>query len=390
MGDRATFFPDDIDRINTKYFNRLRSEGTVAADPSYWYQNQSEVAFGFELETVRSYTSDYDGGLGSEKAVIAAALGRWDGQDYRNDDLSLCSSATSASLAILAYLRHVRGVEDIVFETPCYFASYRQAQFLLFNVRLAPTYLDSSFNMAIDYVVADRPKVVWITQPRFGLGTNYDVDHLDQVLRAMGKQDVLVIDEATEQLTPSHLARYNHVRDHRIIKIRSPFKGMGINGPRISTIIHGEHRRRQLQLVREQVQGSIDIFSLDFAVRILADPERFFAMLGTANRQVTNLHRRLCVRSLGTRVSISLMQNGYIGSASVTFDANDQAYVQKREKFLQHCAQHAMPVILGANMHFAIDPVREFVRLSYFSGEADLLDAVRILSLFTLAATEDP
>jgi len=387
MGDRTTFFPDDIDRINAKYFNKLRSAGAVTADPSYWYQNQSEVAFGFGLESVRSYTSDYDGGLRNEKAVIAAALGRWDGQDYRNDDLSLCSSATSASLATLAYIRHVCGIEDIVFETPCYFASYGQAQYLSFNVTLAPTYLDSSFNMDIEYVSAERPKVVWITQPRFGLGTNYDVGHLDLILDSMRKRDLLVIDEATEQLTPAHLAPYNHTRDRRIIKIRSPFKGMGINGPRISTIIHGEHRRRQLQLVREQVQGSLDIFSLDFAVKLLADPERFFAMLGTANRQITELHRRLSVRSLGTRVSMSLMQNGYIGSASVSYDATDQPYLQKREQFLRHCAKHGMPVILGANMHFAIDPAREFVRLSYFSGEADLLAAVRILSLFTLTGT---
>ncbi len=389
MGERVKFFPDDIDRINAKYFNRIRRDGLVSADPSYWYENQSAVAFEFGLESVRAYRSDYDGGLRDEKTVIVGALGHWDGQTYINDDLSLCSSATSASFATLVYLRHMCGFENIVFETPCYFASYKQALYLSFNVCLAPTYFDSAFNMNLEYVATECPKIVWITQPRFGLGANYDVDHLDAVLQRMGKHDVLVIDEATEQLTPPHLAAYNCARDLRIIKIRSPFKGMGINGPRISAIIHGEHRRRQLQLVREQVQGSIDTFSLDFAVKILSDPVRFFAMLRTANRQILNLHEKLSVRCIGTRVTMSLMQNGYIGSASVAYDAMDKSYVQRRERLLQHCAQHGMPVIVGANMYFAIDPLREFVRFSYFSNEADLREAVRLLSLFSLASREN-
>lgn len=385
MSNRAVFFPDDIDRINTKYFNKLRQDGGVSADPSYWYENRSEVAFEFGLESIRAYTSDYNGGLRDEKAVIVGTLGRWDEQTYSNDDLSLCSSATSASLSILAYLRHMCRFEHIVFETPCYFASYKQAQYLSFNVRLAPTYFNYDFNMDLTLIDSGQPKVIWITQPRFGIGSNYDVSHLDSILHCMSKHDVLVIDEATEQLTPPHLADYNHARDPRIIKIRSPFKGMGINGPRISTIIHGEHRCRQLQLAREQVQGSIDRFSLDFSVKLLSEPERFFMMLQTANRQILNLHRNLSVRCIGTRVAMSPMQNGFIGSASVAYDSVDKPYVQRRERLLQHCLEHGMPVIVGANMYFAIDPSREFVRFSYFSKETDLQEAVKILSLFSLA-----
>lgn len=383
MLDRKLFFPDDLDRINNKYFNRIREEEVDFLDPSYWFENYSKAAIEAGFENIKNYKSDYHGGLKSEKPLVLEALSSWDLSEYLYDDITMCGSATGASLTVLAYLKNVLGINRVCFETPCYFASLKQAQFFGYRVTMLPTYFPD-FKLDTSQLMTDEPKVIWLTQPRFGLGTNYDLTLFDQILQALGKKDVLVVDEAAESCFPSHLAKYNFSLDPRIIKIRSPFKGIGINGPRISMIIHGDVHRHQMQNTLEQVQGSMDVFSLNFAKTIFEKKGVYRSLIAAAQGQVLNSHKKLKTAVIGTKLKLSLMESGYIGSVSINYDNDELGYTKKREALLKYCALNKMPVILGSTMNFAKDNDREHIRISYFNKTEKLVDAIGILAGFTI------
>ena len=388
MAIRDGFFPDDIDRIEKKYFTDIRRSNAMSADPSYWFVNKTEVAETYGLTKIKHYTSDYGGALGTEKEVIAATLSLWDETSYNIENLTLCSSATTASLAILTLIRSTLPARRIYFETPSYFASIQQAEYLGANVELVPTYTQENFYAdRAFWVKAQSPKVIWITQPRFGIGENYDPNKLSNILSNLADDDLLIIDEATEQIVPSPLRAASPEADRRILKIRSPFKGMGINGPRFCVVLHHDTLAKPLRLCREQMQGAIDRFSLNFAVEQMASAKTFFGMLASANDQVTKLRRKLSVRAIGHPIEPSNLENGYIGSVAVQYSNQDRPYVANREALLRHCAQHNMPVILGANLRFAIDHEREFIRLNYFNSEKELIRAIDILSRFATSAS---
>ena len=383
MDNKQVFLPDDFDRINNKYFNSLRASQGVRLDPSYWIKNVTEAALEFNFEAVKNYKSDFQLGLKEEKPILISAFSDWDTCEYSYDDITVCSSATTASLIILAHLKDNFDINTVFFESPCYFASLKQAQLLGLNAKRIPTYYEKLFEVDCNFLRSeDSPKVFWITQPRFGLGSNQIKKQLTNYLDNLSKRDFLVIDEATEQLYPSHLKKFNHFLDNRIIKIRSPFKPIGINGPRLSTVIHGDKHRKRIQNTLEQVQGAIDTFSLSFTKEVLENGKLKY-MLSSANQQVVRTYKKIRSFCLGTNLSPSNMENGYIGSVAVDLKGSTK-YLKSREKLLSFCAHNGMPVILGATLNFAKDNHREFVRLSYFNEQEEILESLRILSAFAV------
>ncbi len=385
MDNKSLFHPDDFDRVNKKYFTRLRDQNDISADPSFWFKNNSKAALTADLADIRNYKSDYNNGLKDEKPKIIDILSKWDKTSYDYDNLTLCSSATTGSFILLTYLKNILGIKQIYFETPCYFASLKQAEFLGFDISLVPTYFREEFRPSYHFSESESPKVIWITQPRFCLGNNQPHEDFESLIQLCGKGDVIVVDEATEQHYPSHLHTFSIKKDPRIMKIRSPFKSIGVNGPRLSTIIHNSKHRSLIQNILEQVQGSVDIFSLRFAQNFLSDHSRYFSLLSIVNEQVNNIHEKLVTMCKGTQLTPSLMANGYIGSIAIDFNNDDLSYMHKREQLLQHCSFNKMPVILGATMRFAKDNDREFVRLSYFNSIEDFKLAVKNLSNFIIS-----
>ena len=300
-----------------------------------------------------------------EKSEIVSVISRWDRELFTEKHITLCSSATTGSLAILNYLKTMQGIETIAFETPSYFASVRQAELLGFNVHLLPTFYENSFHASLEQIKClPGKKALWITQPRYGLGSNNCIGYLEAQLNCLSSSDRLIIDEATEQIEPSPLRRVSPINDQRIMKIRNPFKSIGVNGPRIAVLIHSSKATDALRLCREQVQGSIDVFSLRFASQIFADPNRYFGLLRATNKFVIDSYNSLAVRALGSTLTVLPFENGYIGSVAIDIQKSEDSYTQKREKLLAYCGENRMPVILGANMRFAIDPEREYVRIN--------------------------
>lgn len=380
--DEAMFLPDDFDRINKKYFYKLRDTNEVYSDPSFWYANYSKAALDFGYSEIAKYRSDFHTGLKEEKPTLVNLLSRWDLTNYTFEDITICSSATAASLIVLSYLKYEKGVNRVYFETPCYFGSYNQSAYLQIESNLVPTFFENDFEMNLETDFGNQPKVFWITQPRFGMGKNYNTDTITSLVKKLKKNDFLVVDEATEQLFPSHLKEYNFQNDPRIIKIRSPFKGMGINGPRLSCIIHGQEARKPIQNILENIQGSIDTFSLQFAHELFSDQEKYVSMLNTANQQVIQLFNKLKVWTAASFIAPLHLDNGYIGAIGLTYQDLSHGYRKRREELLKYCALNRMPVILGSNLKFAKDEKREFIRINYFNTAKDLKNSIDVLLRF--------
>lgn len=377
------FVPDDFERIQKKYFDEIIEKNNQISDISYWYNSTSKAANLGEYNKFVAYKSDYGNSLKEQKKSILECVENWDKTSYDYHDFTLCSSATSASLIILTFLKSSLGIKNIVFESPCYFASVEQAKSLGFNTIIAATYIKDNFFFELkNKYFEDEPKVVWITQPRFGLGYNQEKEYLDEIIEGLNKKDIIIIDEATEQYFPSYLHNYNFNRDHRIIKFRSFFKGMGINGPRISYILHGRGLRKEMQRHLENVQGSIDIFSLNFAKELTGNLLKFKKMLRIANQQVISLRDQIQTYCINSNIELIKIENGYIGSIAYKYNSKDKgwSYFKRREELLKLCASLNLPVILGAMMNFAKDPDYEFIRVNFFNEETQLLNGIRVLT----------
>ena len=375
------FFPDDIDRINAKYFKVLREQNEILADPSYWYQNNSDAVEKYGYKKIGAYRSDYNMGIREEKPIILDGLSHWDLCTYDYNDLTLCSTATAASFIVLSHIKNQGKIKKIYFETPCYFASLRQSEYLGFEVNRLPSYYDSNFQVDFSVLPKD-PKIIWLTQPRYGIGQNNSLSTIESLLSNMGKRDFLIIDEAAENMYPAHLREFNFKRDPRIIKIRNPFKGMGLNGPRISSIIHGPKHRASIQIALEVIQGAMDALALSFTTQVMLDIQRYKSMMQIANSQVCETYNRLIKRTIKTNLDLTKMESGYIGSINLKYVDNDLKFFKRRERLLKYCSDRKMPVILGSNMNFAVDRNYEQIRLSYFNNLEDLETAIKILSSF--------
>lgn len=384
MVQRKTFLPDDFERISNKYFKKLRATGNVSADPSYWFDQSSNVTKVFGAENLQRYVSDFYSGLKQYKNRIIKLIENWDNNEFGYDSITLCSSVTSGSLVILSSLKEL-GVEEIFFETPAYFASINQAEKLGFKVTLIPTYSENEYKIDPGYFIDGKSKkyALWVTQPRFALGVNQCKDDIEAILNLIGPDNYLVVDEATDQYFPTHLNEFNCNKHNNLIKVRSFFKGMGINGPRIAFILHSEELRSLFEFEIEKMQGSIDYFSLNFLYDLSADIKKFKTMLKVANDQVVENYETIEKISVGSLVKPSPLVNGYIGSVSIDLSHLNMKHLKSRETFLKYCHANQLPVIVGASMRFAVEEKREFVRLNYFNKPKDLFKGVEILSRFS-------
>lgn len=380
---KKIFLKDDFERINNKYFKKLRETMKIKADPSYWFNLTSNASAFLGNKNIQKYNSDFYSGLKHYKNRILDFLNIWDEIDYTYDAITLCSSVTSGSLVVLSCLKSI-GVEEIMFETPAYFASIDQAEKLGLKVSLMPTYEKNDFRINENHILdcLSVKKAVWVTQPRFALGTNQSKKDIKKILNVLGPNDYLIIDEATEQYFPSYLNEFNLRKNKNIIKIRSFFKGMGINGPRIAFISHAEELRSIFEIEIEKMQGSLDYFSLNFLFDLLSDIEKFKTMLRIANEQVVENYKTINLISMGSLVNPTEIENGYIGSASIDISHLGMKYLKSREYLLKYCNANHVPVIVGASMRFAIQEKKEFIRLNYFNDTDDLIRGVEILTKF--------
>jgi aspartate/methionine/tyrosine aminotransferase len=373
------FDKDEYPELNKRLFLPLRESGDMSADPSGWIDTHSNVSEDERFPPeIQKYYSDFYSQLNPIKKDILPLLSKWDNIQLVPENFTLCHSATVGSAISLAFLIS-KGVKNIILETPCYFATFYQAETFGLNIIRVPTFLDENFklNISPELISKYSPCAIFLTQPRTALGTNQDIDELKKLSDTLSKNDFIIIDEATEQLFPSTLNKFNFLYNKNVIKIRSMFKGLGVNGVRLAFLIHHEDHRKQMAEEMEVMQGALDIYSLKLARDMSTNIDRYAHLLSVANNQVQNLRSKVERQILGTTCSVSPIINGYIGSAIIKLSSES-----RRTEFLEYCAKSRMPVIIGSSMGFAKHNNIEFIRLNYFSREHHILTGLEIMAKF--------
>jgi hypothetical protein len=380
--DKSIYFePDDYDDIYNKYFKDIKSFSKLDKDISYWYNTVSQIPDLLGLnKNIRLYKSDYGIGLKKDKDIILDGINNWENYCYNYNECTLCSSATIASLIVLSSLKRL-GVKKILFETPTFFASIIQAKILGFDITLVPTYYENNYKFEINhaFLKSKASQAIWISQPRFGIGSNQCKKNINKILSQIKNTDYLIIDEANEQLYPSHLASYNTNANPNIIRFRSIFKPLGLNGPRISFILHNQKHRKLIESSMDSFQGGIDCFSVDLATKVFSSISKFKNLLDISHKQIINLKNKAETITNLTKIELSPLENGYIGSLIVHFDRSI-THNKSRVHLLEFCKKHNMPVILGSSMYYAKENFIEHIRLSYFIREPLFINGIKLLS----------
>jgi aspartate/methionine/tyrosine aminotransferase len=298
------------------------------------------------------------------------------------DEVTLCPSVSCANLALLCAMKR-RGIHRIVFETPAYFATIEQARMLGFDVVRVPSARANGFEVPIDVFVAlaraREHSAVWLTQPRFGIGTDQSLQRIQALGAALGHQHSLVLDEAGEQRHPSTLCTIGSL-ECDVARTRGLVKGIGLNGLRISFILHPRHWREDLERVLETAGASIDRYSLIGAADLASSANLLPSLLAAANDQVCSLRRQLEVQLLGGWAVPTPLHNSYIGTVILDLSDLPGSYMEQRVALLEECRDLAMPVVLRASIGFAFDPSWEGVRINYFTPAENVVETARLLN----------
>ena len=199
----ATYAKDDYDDVNAEFFNDILRSKTWAALPAGWHNPKSTAAESFSLQQPSfndglQYALDEGYALGDLKEAILNVLGHWEARPLAWSELTICPSVSTANLVVLSALK-ARGYRHICFESPAYFATPVQADLLGFEVERVTGKRDGGFEIPVEAFVKSFPgtrKVLWLTQPRFGIGTNQDLGKLRELASFLGRDDVIVFDEA--------------------------------------------------------------------------------------------------------------------------------------------------------------------------------------------------
>ncbi len=373
------FDKDEYPELNRQFFLPLRESGDISADPSGWTDTHSNVdIYSPFKQEIQNYYSDFYSQLNPLKNKLLPLFSEWDDISLLPENITLCHSATVGSAITLAFLK-AKGIKNVILETPNYFATYYQAEILGLNIVRIPTYHEQGYwlNISKEIIKCYSPCAIFLTQPRTALGINQETTDLLKLSAMLNPNDFIIIDEATEQMFPSKLYDFNFNNFENVIKIRSVFKGMGVNGVRIAYIIHHTRHRALIAEEMEVMQGALDIHSLKMAIEIAADIPRFKQLLYIANSQVIDLRKKAQNHIIGSNCHLSQITNGYIGSVAVRLSGENE----KRE-FVEYCARKKMPIIIGSSMGFPKHNELEFVRLNYFNRERHILDGLDIMTSF--------
>lgn len=377
------FARDDYSAVQARYFSDLINEGHVDADPSGWLltHSASEKLISFPVIRRRDFARYYldDGrSINAQREPIRQLLSAWEGSSLQPERFTVCPSGALASFVTLCVLKW-KGVKRVIFETPSYYGTIEQADELGLEVDLLPTYRRDGYELpSLTNCFADSsPVALWLTQPRASLGFDQSIKTVEGILHCAGREHFVVIDEVTDQSYPAHLGRLPvPLQETNLIRIRSFTKGMGLNGFRLSAVLHPSTLRTSFIGAVELFGGTLDAYSLLSIQDLSTNLERFKTMLSVANRQVNDLRRRAEAMTLGSACSINHLVNGYIGSMVVNLESLGRSHARRRAAFLAGCRDLRTPVILGSSFYLAKDPPSEGIRLNFFMSEDQVLRGI--------------
>jgi DNA-binding transcriptional MocR family regulator len=319
---------------------------------------------------------------GPSKGEIGELLSEMEGRPVSKEEFSLCPSATCATLVVLASLKAL-GVSTIRFETPTYYAPVEQTDAFELPREMIPTFHSDGYSVCRELAISNAPHMplaLWMTQPRFGIGSNQSPTFLAAILKELAQTgSYLVIDEVMDQSFPAHLSQLGTIsarEDLPLIRIRSFLKAAGINGIRLSVILHSPSMRPHIVNALEMFGGAVDAFSLATISTLAQDRARYRTMLRAANDQVNRLRIRAERMLRGTPLHINSLRNGYVGSMVADVSQFGNTWEERRAGLLEGCRRVRTPIVLGASFYVALDPPNETIRLNFLTSPEELLRGI--------------
>ena len=376
---------DTFDAIDRDYINNIynKIDHSRAIDLCGWQAASTGVSYRSHncgKIDFSPYVADYRNGIDGGKKSIASLLCAWDKRNFELDEFHVLPSATMACLATLAVIRY-RGIRLIGFETPAYFATIQQAQLLGFDVERLATYWDNSYCLQ-QAPIRKEPMALWLTQPRYCIGADQQIEVISSILNSMKSTDILVIDEANEQKIPSITSG---IQDSRIMRIRGVFKPLGLNSLRVAMVLHHRSAWKDFEHVYWASSGSVDAFSFDAAVALGLASNRFVELLQSVRAHVSARWDRVEAICSGTSLNPSDLVNGYIGCVTFRHGRPLSERDAVRRYLMEAAARHNIPLVLGPKMGFANDDGVEQIRINCFAPEGHVERGLEIFRSIALA-----
>lgn len=336
--------------------------------------------FDFSYKDARPKMAEYnhnDAGKGPElRALIASILSVVDAFGKVDaDNITLAPSLTSASLNVLFALSLLR-VKMIAIGTPCYYATRLQMDRLGFTANLIPTFEHEGFRLDPGRIPFDC-NTLWVTHPIISLTKDFKFDDLQQWLRHQdaARPRYIIIDEAADCKSPARLDIEGlSSKGIEIIRMRSFFKQVNINGQRLAFLVSSKKISQHLAKEAWLSHGGLDRFSMG-TVDWVADNQSGYDELKSKMLERCSLEHATLARFIrGSDVSLPVYENGYITSLRIDMrewpEFQSGGHELARERLIEALITSQILPTLAPSMYFAYEPGIERLRLGYLGATA--------------------
>lgn len=363
--------------LNDDYFSIIKAY----FDPKKIYFNPAQIAAKsrdfpaaflpqqISQEYLQSYHNDSTPTGLEVRKILAEVMSEMDGNNISPDKVTLCPTITAGSAIVLSFLKE-QGVNQVWLETPCYYATLFQMKNMGIKYRLIPTYAARGYSWNISAGELVEGDAVWLTHPRISIGSAQPREFLIGLCKKLQeKKGYVIVDEATELATPSLLSDDCFKRyESTIIRLRGVFKPLGLNGPRISMMLHS---REHIENIKKWVwifQGGLDCFSMSLAKEILKNIKTYKALFARTREDASTnfLTLRRLVRD--TSLILPNYEDGYTSSLTIPLLPQPKSikeFYDARNTLIQTFEKLDVFPTLGASMYFAHDEINEHLRLNY-------------------------
>lgn len=327
-----------------------------------------------EKERLVAYANnDAGAGLKARQQIVDIIDSKRAFGDIDINNITLAPSITSASMNVLLALSQI-GVTSIGLATPCYYATKFQIERVGLQPVLLPTYRSQNFDLSLSNDLSTFD-VLWITHPIISLTKDFGLNALPAWFEQnrSGKRKIIVVDEAVD-LKPPHVMNVEEFSkyDIEIIRLRSFFKQLSINGQRLSYIVSSKIFSKILSNETWIAHGGVDQFSLSTLGWVLENSGQYDElsglMLSNCEREYRALHNLLT----GSNISIPNYQNGYITSLEIDMRAwrsyQNFGHSAAREDLIEYLLSIDVLPTLAPSMYFAHDDGVERLRLGFLGS----------------------
>lgn len=372
---RADDYFDVIERHFSdggNYFRPASADNDLVIVPKTLAQS------GIVARDLASYNND-DAGLGPNARLALVDVLRGLGETGQSmEGITLAPSITSASLNVIFWLIS-QGFRHVSLETPCYYGTLFQLRQVGLRVSLLPTYFEE--NYSIPPSARESPGTVyWMTQPRISLAIDQEIETLLDICRSLERnRSLLVMDEATELKRLALLSRpeFDPYRPF-IIRLRSLFKPLAINGQRLAYIQHSDAISGSLKRLVWISHGGLGRHSIETVFWVQRNIKEYLGLREIVLSQCRAQAKSIATALLASSVAMPKYENGYTTSLSfplavLSGKGGPLAQPRARERLLEILKSLRVLPTLGASMYFANRDDREQIRLNLLAKREPLL-----------------